>query len=80
MDAQKKAFIDFYDSCGKEKTIVNPGLIQMWNRSKYLFNERVSLEQAKAMNKFFEKTKNYNHCQLRELIIDSCQMTDDVLE
>ena len=74
--------MDYYRSLGKhtgEKPI-NISLIHFVNRVQFLFNKQVSLENATAIKKFLTAAKDREDTRLREIIIDSCHMTDEVLE
>lgn len=79
---QMEAYLNFYESCIKQgqKTVINPRLINFWKRTQYLYNTRVSLDQAKAVRRYLLMTKEYEANQLREIILDSCEMNDDVFE
>jgi hypothetical protein len=45
----------------------------------YLCDRKVTINEAKAIRKYLEQSKERKEAQLREIVIDSCQMTDDIL-
>lgn len=78
-DNQMRTFMDFFDACGRGAgTVVNPRDINFWNRCQYLFNSKMDLKRAKALSKFLLLAKEHEPALLREIVVDSCAMTDDV--
>ena len=69
-------FTQYFDYCQKNgiKGVINPRMIQFQNRGYHLFNQIVSVAQGKAIRKYLDWTKTFEHCQLREVVIDTCQM------
>lgn len=73
--------MDYYNSCGREKsdTPINMNLIHFENKAQYIYNKKVNLQQGQAIHKFLRLSKNRPDSQVREMIIDSCNMNDEVL-
>ena len=71
---QMTAYLNFYNSCVKagQRTVINPRLINFWRRTQYLYNTRVTMEQAAAVKRYLMMSREYEANRLRELVIDSC--------
>ena len=59
--------------------MVNPNSIFFYDRCQYLFDRKISLQEGKAIRRYLELSKDREEARLREIVIDSCQMSDEVL-
>ena len=77
---QLHTFLDFFDACGRDAaSVVNPRVINFWNRCQYLCNTNMEFKKANAFKQFLSLAKEFEPAQLREIVIDSCRMSDESL-
>lgn len=79
---QMQAYMRFYEECQNsgDKNVINARLVNFTGRAQYLYNHRIDVPQSLAIKKYLAWSVNYFPNRLREIVIDSCQMTDEVLE
>ena len=80
-NTQVQAYNQFYALRGGDSAPkpIDNSLIAFPDRSQYLFERTITLLEAKAIKQHLELSKDRMEARLREIVIDSCQMSDDVL-
>ena len=58
--------------------IMKPSFVQFTPRTFLLSQERISLKHAKALRAYMGGVKNIDNKRIQKLIVDSCQMSDQV--
>ena len=71
--------ISYFKSLHDDGLVLKPNYIQFYPWLFFLSEERITLEKAKAMNKYLSTVKNIEEKCVYRLMIDNCQLSDQSL-
>lgn len=73
--------IDYFELCRRLDPLktIDPSLILINEGSYCLFNRSISIEQSIAIREYLLISKDMRKRQIKDLVIDSCQMEDEAM-
>lgn len=80
-DYEKDASLIYFRLCeeARLKSVIVPEFVQIQDRVMFLFDKTISDEYSVVLQKFLIQVGKYQPYQLREIVIDSCKMSDEAL-